>query len=119
LATLVSQGSLVVDRPRGSPHPDVPELIYPLDYGYLDGVRSGDGDGVDVWIGSLKRRAISAVLCTVDAGKRDVEVKVLLGCTPAEQRRILSIHNRGDHRAVLVSARAARRRALRRRNTAI
>jgi inorganic pyrophosphatase len=85
LASLVSGASVVVDRPRGSAHPEVPELIYPLDYGYVSGLRSGDGDEVDVWIGGLKGRAITGVLCTVDTGKRDIEVKILLGCTRAEQ----------------------------------
>lgn len=106
LASFVSRGSVVVDRPKGSTHPRIPALIYPLDYGYLKGLRSGDGDGVDVWIGSLKRKAVTGVICTVDIGKCDAEVKILLGCTRAEQRRILSLHNWGDQRAVLVRARA-------------
>ena len=108
LASIVSAGSIVVDRPQGSAHPEVPQLIYPLDYGYVTGLRSGDGDDVDVWIGSLKRRVITGVVCTVDAGKRDVEVKILLGCTRAEQRRVLSLHNRGSHRAVLIRADTSR-----------
>src|SRR5688500_16846162 len=61
LASLVADGSVVVDRPKGSAHPRLPGLIYPLDYGYLTGLRSGDGDGVDVWIGSLKRQAITGI----------------------------------------------------------
>lgn len=112
LASFVSGASVVVDRPKGSAHPRIPGLIYPLDYGYLTNLRSGDGDGVDVWIGSLKRQVITGVLCTVDAGKRDAEVKILLGCTRAEQRRILSLHNHGDQRAVLIRATASRSRAL-------
>jgi inorganic pyrophosphatase len=115
LGALVAEASVVVDRPKGSAHPSVPELIYPLDYGYLTGLRSGDGDGVDVWMGSLKRRVITGVLCTVDAGKRDIEVKILLGCTRAEQRRILAVHNRGNHRAVLVRAKASKAAPRRRR----
>jgi inorganic pyrophosphatase len=104
LASFVSSRSVVVDRPRGSAHPDYPELIYPLDYGYATELRSGDGDGVDVWIGSLKRQVITGVICTVDVANRDAEVKVLLGCSRAEQRRILSLHNRGNQRAVLIRA---------------
>jgi hypothetical protein len=82
----------------------------------VNGLRSGDGEGVDVWIGSLKRRLITGVICTVDAGKRDIEVKVLLGCTRAEERRILSLHNHGSHRAVLVRAKAGGEAATRRRD---
>ena len=49
------------------------------------------------------------------SGKHDIEVKVLLACTEAEQRRILAVHNRGTHRAVLLSASAGREAAPRRR----
>jgi inorganic pyrophosphatase len=113
LGSFVSEASVVVDRPRGSAHPRIPELIYPLDYGYLRNLRSGDGDGVDVWMGSRKRRVITGDLCTIDVGKRDAEVKILLGCTLAEQRRVLSLHNYGNQRAVLIRAEAVRRTASR------
>lgn len=39
------------------------------------------------------------VVCTVDLGKRDTEVKILLGCSRAQQRRILSLHNWGVRRS--------------------
>ena len=112
LASLVAGATVVVDRPKGSAHPTIPSLIYPLDYGYLSGTQSGDGHGIDVWIGSLKRRAITGVICTVDLSKRDAEVKILLGCTLAEQKRILSIHNYGPGRqgGVLVRRSAGRAR---------
>jgi inorganic pyrophosphatase len=109
LASFAAQGSVVVDRPKGTAHPRLPSLIYPLDYGYIEGLRSGDGDGVDVWIGSLRRRVITGIICTVDIGKRDTEVKILLGCTRAEQRRILALHNHGDQRAILVRAEAVKK----------
>jgi inorganic pyrophosphatase len=112
LASLVAGAPIVVDRPKGSAHPTIPSLIYPLDYGYLSGTQSGDGHGIDVWIGSLKRRAITGVICTVDLSKRDAEVKILLGCTLAEQKRILSIHNYrlGSQGGVLVRRSAGRAR---------
>ncbi|MBQ8161536.1 MAG: GNAT family N-acetyltransferase [Clostridia bacterium] len=39
-----------VDRPLGSAHPRHPEMIYPLNYGYVDGVCAGDGAEQDVYI---------------------------------------------------------------------
>ena len=80
LASFVSRASVVVDRPKGSAHPRIPGLIYPLDYGYLTGLRSGDGEGVDVWVGSLEPREITGILCTLDVGKRDAEVKIRGSC---------------------------------------
>ncbi|WP_432558249.1 inorganic pyrophosphatase [Granulicoccus sp. GXG6511] len=88
LEHLVHTSRLVIDRPRGTPHPRFGEVIYPLDYGYLDGTSSGDGEGIDVFVGSLMPRRVDAILISVDPGKRDVEVKVLLGCTAEESETV-------------------------------
>ena len=39
-----------VDRPIGSAHPKYPEMIYPVNYGYVDGVFAGDGEEQDVYV---------------------------------------------------------------------
>ncbi len=39
-----------VDRPLGSAHPRHPEMIYPVNYGYVDGVWAGDGAEQDVYV---------------------------------------------------------------------
>lgn len=52
---LVADSAIIVDRPQGSSHPRWPELIYLLNYGYLEGTTSGDGQGIDVGIGSHSR----------------------------------------------------------------
>ena len=103
LDDLVAACPLKIDRPQGSAHPRYPAVIYPLDYGYLEGTRSGDGDGVDVWVGSLAERGVTGVVCTVDAKKRDVEVKILLGCTSEEAREIVRFHNAGTQAALWVA----------------
>jgi inorganic pyrophosphatase len=81
LQDLITGDTVVIDRPRGVPHPRYPELIYPLDYGYIEGTTGGDGDGIDIWIGSLSDRLLTGILCTFDTVKRDAEIKLLAGCT--------------------------------------
>ena len=39
-----------IDRPLGTPHPRHPEMIYPINYGYVDGVFAGDGAEQDVYL---------------------------------------------------------------------
>lgn len=95
LDQLVSTSSIFIDRPRGSAHPRYPEFIYPLDYGYLEGTSSMDGEGIDLWRGSAPPE-LTAILCTVDLIKRDSEIKLLLGCTEEEIRTILEFHNRSE-----------------------
>ena len=49
-AVLGRQVCGTVDRPLGSAHPDHPEMIYPINYGYADGIFAGDGEEQDVYI---------------------------------------------------------------------
>ena len=102
LDRLVAESQIVIDRPRGTPHPRYPEFIYPLDYGYLDGTTAADGDGIDVWIGSQPDQALTAIVCTVDLIGRDAEIKLLLGCTREEAQIILATHNSGPQAATLI-----------------
>ena len=96
LDKLVAGSNVIIDRPKGSPHPRYPEYIYPMDYGYLDGTSSMDGEGIDLWRGSDPDMALTALLCTVDLVKRDREIKLLLGCTEDEIQTVLEFHNQHE-----------------------
>jgi inorganic pyrophosphatase len=85
---LVATRRVVVDRPKGTPHPRSTDCIYPLDYGYLDGTRASDGAGVDVGVGDDGAARLVGVVCTVDSLKLEVELKLLLGCSSEEIARI-------------------------------
>jgi len=100
LDRLIFDKRIVVDRTRGTPHPAHPEIIYPLDYGYLEGTRSGDGEEIDVWMGASPIRRLSGLILTCDARKCDIEIKLLLGCTNQETQTILAFHNAGEMRAI-------------------
>ena len=102
LNELVNTSDIVIDRPKGTSHPRYPELRYPLDYGYLKTTLSSDGDAVDTWLGSLNNKHISGIVCTVDVAERDVEVKLLLGCTPEDIAVIVDIHNQGAQAAFFI-----------------
>ena len=100
MTELLATHAVIIDRPRGSPHPRYPEVIYPLDYGYLSDTRSGDGDGIDVWLGSLnilktrpKTPTLTGILCTFDTLKRDAEVKLLIGCDREDIQIIRDFHS--------------------------
>lgn len=42
--------TVTVDRPLGSAHPDYPEMIYPVNYGYIAGIMAPDGEEQDAYI---------------------------------------------------------------------
>ena len=102
MEALVATSPVVIDRPKGTRHPRYPKMVYPLDYGYLEGTSSMDGGGIDVWVGSESARTFTALGLIVDLVKRDSEVKVLLGCTAAETEQILRFHNEDRQAAMLV-----------------
>ena len=102
LNRLVVGCNVVVDRPRGSKHPDYDDLVYPLDYGYLEETTAVDGDGIDVWVGSEPGLDIKEFVCTVDLNKQDIEIKLLIGCSPIEIKGILNFRNRDSMRAFLI-----------------
>ena len=41
---------VTVDRPMGSRHPDYPDLVYPVNYGYVEGVIAPDGEEQDAYV---------------------------------------------------------------------
>ena len=90
---LVTSSNIVIDRAKGSSHPKYPDVIYPVDYGYIEGTTSADGDGIDVWCGSSGTE-IDAIICTVDSLKKDSEIKILIGCNEKEKEQIYSMMNK-------------------------
>ena len=93
MTRLATSESIVIDRPKGKPHPRYPELIYPLDYGYVENTSAGDGDGIDVWMGSSNTRTLTGILCTFDTFKRDAEIKLLIGCNEKDVQIIRNFNN--------------------------
>ena len=90
---LVSSGEIVIDRPKGSVHPRFPNIKYEVDYGYIENTSSMDGGGIDVWLGSLADKQVTAIICTVDLMKKDSEIKLLIGCTEEEIDTVYEFHN--------------------------
>lgn len=43
--------SVTIDRPLGSRHPEFPEVIYPVNYGFIPGTRSAvDDEPIDAYV---------------------------------------------------------------------
>ncbi len=40
----------IIDRPIGSRHPQFPDMVYPINYGYIEGVIAGDGEEQDAYV---------------------------------------------------------------------
>lgn len=41
---------VIVDRPLGSRHPKFNNIIYPINYGYIEGIMAPDGEEQDAYV---------------------------------------------------------------------
>ncbi len=80
---LIKRNGLTIDRPRGTAHPSYPEIIYPMDYGYVNGTTATDAREVDAFAGTAGTSLVGLIL-TADHRKGDCEAKLLVGCTARE-----------------------------------
>jgi inorganic pyrophosphatase len=107
LDDLIASQKIVIDRPKNSHHPKWPEMVFPLDYGYLEGTSSMDGGGIDLWVGSAPHRDLTGIAVTLDTKKKDAEIKLIIGCTEEEVKIIEEFHNCYFQSAIIVRRPAA------------
>ena len=69
--------TVTVDRPLGSCHPNHPDIYYPVNYGYIEGVFAPDGEEQDAYILGIYEPVESFIgrIIAVIHRKDDVEDK--------------------------------------------
>ena len=104
LETMVRGNGITIDRPKGTRHPKYDDVIYPVDYGYINNTKSMDNGGIDIFAGSEANKHIDAIVCTIDLMKNDSEIKVLVGCTGDEKKVIYNFLNDSEFmKAIMIN----------------
>jgi inorganic pyrophosphatase len=72
--------SVQIDRPINSAHPERPDLIYQLNYGFVPGTLSGDGEAIDAYVLGVETplNAFSGVVIAVIIRANDCEDKLVV-----------------------------------------
>jgi inorganic pyrophosphatase len=100
---LAQENEIIIDRPKGSKHPKYTDMIYEFDYGYLKNTKTTDGSGIDVFKGTLYNKNVNTIICTIDLLKKDIEIKLLIGCTIPQKRKIYKFLNESENmKAILI-----------------
>lgn len=89
-------------RKKGDVHPVFKNLIYPTDYGHVIDTKSISGEGVSVYAGSKSRSTITALVVAADILAKELDVKVLVGCTDEEVDEILRFLNQTDYQKTVL-----------------
>jgi inorganic pyrophosphatase len=74
---------ITIERPSRSAHPAYPDIIYPIDYGFVNETMSVDGEEQDIFIGTAENGLVGAIF-TTDHRKGDRECKMIFNCSPVE-----------------------------------
>ncbi len=99
--TLYFSSKMIITREKGSKHPFYPNLIYPVDYGHLEDTYPEE-TGIEAFKGSLKTNHVDEMVICADILKKDLEVKLIVGCTEEEERKILHFLNQTDFQKTVV-----------------
>ena len=69
--------TVTVDRPLGSRHPKHPDILYTVNYGYIEGIMAPDGEEQDAYIlgVSVPVESFTGTVIAVIHRKNDVEDK--------------------------------------------
>jgi inorganic pyrophosphatase len=96
LDTLLLSSAMKIDRPKGSTHFKYANLVYPVDYGYLADTTGSDQSPIDVFRGTKPSDKVEGIAVSADILKRDCEVKLIVGCTDDELRKIMEFLNQTE-----------------------
>ena len=104
LDRLISSHKIIIDRPKGTAHPKYKDIIYNVDYGYLENTKSMDDEGIDIYVGSKKDKVADCIICIVDLLKSECEIKILLGCSEEEKQTIYqNLNNNPNMKGILIN----------------
>ena len=77
-----------IDRPARSAHPERPDMIYPINYGFIPGTLAPDGEGIDAYLLGVSEPVseCEATIAAVIRRKDDAEDKLaaFVGEAPTE-----------------------------------
>jgi len=99
--TLYLSGNLVMTRKKGERHPEFSNLVYPTDYGRLEDTNAVN-KGVSVYVGSGSKTKISGLIIAADILVKELDVKILAGCTDEEIEQILRFLNQTDYQKTVL-----------------
>lgn len=94
--TLYLSGTRKLIKKKGERHDEFQNLVFPLDYARIVDMKSVSGHGVAVYMGSENRNKVSALIIAADILAKELDVKVLAGCTDEEIDDVLRYLNQTD-----------------------
>ncbi len=100
--SLYLSGSRRLIKKKGEQHDTYKNLVYPLDYARIEDMKSVSGHGVAVYLGSDNRNKVSGLIVAADILEKELDVKVLAGCTDEEIEDVLRYLNQTEFQKTIL-----------------
>ena len=100
--TLYLSSDVVIDKPKNTVHAQYTNLIYPVDYGFLQDTLLGSDEHIHVYVGTKMTGKVEAIVVCADILKKDMDVKFLVGCTKEEENDILQFLDQTDFQKAVI-----------------
>lgn len=94
--TLFLSGDIHQTKKKGESHDTFKNMIYPVDYGRLEDITGSGEKGVSVYLGSGSRHQVTGLVIAADILAKELDVKILAGCTDEETDEVLHFLNQTD-----------------------
>jgi len=87
--------TVVIDRPLGSRHPLYSDMIYPVNYGYIEGVFAGDKKEVDCYILGIDKplKVFRGTVIAIIKRLNDAEDKLVVSNKLFSKEEIIKMTN--------------------------
>lgn len=105
--TLYLSGNRNLIKKKGEHHDEFQNLVFPVDYARIEDMKSVSGHGVAVYMGSENRNKVSALVVAADILAKELDVKVLAGCTEEEIEDVLRYLNQTDFQKTVLIRRGS------------
>ena len=101
--TLYLSSDITISQPKGSRHHVYSNLIYPLDYGYLN--EQATDAKLPIYVGTNRFAGVQAIIVCADILKKDMDVKLIADTTEQEETMILEFLNQTDFQKSVIMRR--------------
>lgn len=98
--TLLLSSSINVKCKKGTSHIKYPTMNYPLDFGYIGEDKNSDGS-ISFYLGS-KSDECDTMIVAVDILSKEIDVKLLIGCSEQEEDEVIRFLNHTDFQKTII-----------------
>ena len=100
--SLFLSGTKTLMKKKGEHHDTYNNLVYPVDYSRIVDMKSPSAHGVAVYMGSGNRNSVTGLIVAADILEKELDVKLLAGCTDEEIEDVLRYLNQTEFQKTIV-----------------